>query len=522
MTGEKVEDVLIIGAGPTGLSLAITLRQHGIPVRIVDRAMQASSVSKALAVWSASLEALQGMNVIDEFLRHGKRLNALCIGDGSRQLARMEVGDGIDSPFPFPLLLPQSETERLLGARLAALGVTVERGVELTGLAQDESGVTATLAHGGDLSETVLCRYLVGCDGARSAVRQTLDIPFDGYTEPQTFLLGDVRIDGGGLDRNNIYLWWGRGGTVALFPFEGDTWRLFAMREGDETGNTNPALEELQGLADRHGPRGMRLRDPSWLSVFRVNERVVARYRVGRCFLAGAAAHIHSPAGGQGMNTGIQDAVNLGWKLAHALKGIGDPDLLLDSYEPERRAVALNVVKAAGRKQHLAFSSGTATRILKDIAVSVLGNLPVVQKQLQIELSETEIVYHDGPLVGLGAPPRHPNRTEVGARARDAMVTLAGETQPLWPKLSATRHTLLIFEDSGSPIDIASVEDCAYDRLTILRPAAESDHQRQVRQRYHQRGPGWLLVRPDRVVAARGNGRDLTALNRYLDRVVRP
>lgn len=521
MSAEKIEDVLIVGAGPTGLSLAITLRCYGIPVRIIDRALQPSSVSKALAIWSASLEAMQGMGVIDDFLRDGARLNALCIGDGSRQLARMEIGDGIDSPFPFPLLLPQSETERLLTVRLSALGVTVERGVELTGLSQDDSVVTAILDKTGR-TEVVRARYLVGCDGARSVVRGALGIPFEGSTEPQTFLLGDVRIDGGGLDHKNIYLWWRRGGTVALFPFEEDTWRIFAMRENDSAADVPPTLDELQGHADRYGPPGMRLRDPSWLSAFKINERVAARYRVGRCFLAGDAAHVHSPAGGQGMNTGIQDAVNLGWKLAYALAGIGDPTLLLDSYEPERRAIAQNVVKAAKQKLHLAFSKGAGTRIVKDIAVSLLGNLSVVQKRLQIELSETEIVYRNGPLVALGAPPRSPGRTDVGARARDAILTVGGKDQPLWPLLSESRHTLLLFEDAGSPIAAPEATDLADKHLSVLRITPENDPKKQVRARYRQRGPGWVVIRPDQVVAARGDGADLTALNSYLDRVLRP
>jgi 2-polyprenyl-6-methoxyphenol hydroxylase-like FAD-dependent oxidoreductase len=520
MSAEKIEDVLIVGAGPTGLSLAITLRCYGIPVRIIDRALQPSSVSKALAIWSASLEAMQGMGVIDDFLRDGARLNALCIGDGSRQLARMEIGDGIDSPFPFPLLLPQSETERLLTVRLSALGVTVERGVELTGVSQDDSVVTAILDKTGR-TEVVRARYLVGCDGARSVVRGALGIPFEGSTEPQTFLLGDVRIDGGGLDHKNIYLWWRRGGTVALFPFEEETWRIFAMRENDSAADVLPTLDELQGHADRYGPPGMRLRDPSWLSAFKINERVATRYRVGRCFLAGDAAHVHSPAGGQGMNTGIQDAVNLGWKLAYALAGIGDPHLLLDSYEPERRAIAQNVVKAAEQKLHLAFSKGAATRIVKDIAVSLLGNLSVVQKRLQIELSETEIVYRNGPLVALGAPPRRPGRTDVGARARDAILTVGGKDQPLWPLLSESRHTLLLFEDAGSPIAAPEATDLADKQLSVLRVTPENDPKKQVRARYGQRGPGWVLIRPDQVVAARGDGADLTALNSYLDRVLR-
>ncbi len=521
MSGEKIEDVLIVGAGPTGLSLAITLRRYGIPVRIIDRAMQPSSVSKALAIWSASLEAMQGMGVIDEFLRDGARLNALCIGDGVRQLARMEVGEGIDSPFPFPLLIPQSETERLLNVRLSALGVTIERGVELSGLTQDEDGATATLDHANGRTEVARARYLVGCDGARSEVRRALDIPFEGSTEPQTFLLGDVRIDGGGLDHKNIYLWWRRGGTVALFPFEEETWRIFAMRDNDAASDIPPTVDELQSHADRYGPPGMRLRDPSWLSAFKINERVAARYRVGRCFLAGDAAHVHSPAGGQGMNTGIQDAVNLGWKLAHALQGVGDPKLLLESYEPERRAIARDVVKAAEQKLHLAFSSGAAMRIVKDIAVSVFGNLPIVQKRLQVELSETEIVYREGPLVALGVPPRIPRRTEVGARARDAILTIGGQDRPLWPLLSESRHTLLLFEDAGSEIDTTKLGQTD-EHLAVLRLTAENDPDKQARERYHLRGAGWVLIRPDQVIAARGVGSDFTLLNRYLDCVLRP
>src|SRR5690349_18785512 len=224
MSVENAAEVLIVGAGPTGLSLAITLRRYGIPVRIIDRNAQPSTVSKALALWSASLEALQGMGVVDRFVQEGQRLNALCVGEGDRRLATLAVGEGIDSAFPFPLLLPQSRTEALLTARLAELGVSIERSVELAGLAQDPSGVTATLRHADGHAEVIRTRYLAGCDGARSAVRQTLDIQFEGYTEPQTFLLADVKIDGGSLDHRSIYLWWHNGGTVAMFPFGNEVW----------------------------------------------------------------------------------------------------------------------------------------------------------------------------------------------------------------------------------------------------------------------------------------------------------
>jgi 2-polyprenyl-6-methoxyphenol hydroxylase-like FAD-dependent oxidoreductase len=511
--------ILIAGAGPTGLSLAITLRRYGVPVRIIDRATTPTAVSKALAVWSGSLEALAGMGVIGDFLAAGQRLHALKVGDAGHELASLAVGEGIDSPYPFPLLLPQSRTEQILGARLSALGTAIERGTELVGIAQDSDCVRATLKHADGRSEEARARYLVGCDGARSAVRETLGIAFEGYTEPETFLLGDVLIDGGGIDHRSIYLWWHGGGTIALFPFGGNVWRVFAKR-GEDGGTEPPVLAELQQHIDRHGPPGLRLRDPSWLSAFRINERLAARYRVGRCFIAGDAAHIHSPAGGQGMNTGIQDAVNLGWKLAYVLNGIGDAELLLASYEAERRPIAHDVVAAAAQKQHAAFGQGYLNHVVKDIAISIFGNIPAVQRKLQVELSETEIVYRGGPLVALGDPPRRPGRADVGGRARDAHLRDGAATSgPLWTSLSEPRHSLLVFEQRERPIRFNGLAQAAGDRLQIIRLDAEANQ--EARARYHLRGSGWVLIRPDQVVAARGDGDQLATLNRYVDRVLR-
>ena len=254
---------------------------------------------------------------------------------------------------------------------MSALGVAIERNVELVGLAHDASGVTASLRHADGTIESIRTKYLAGCDGARSAVRQALEIVFEGYTEPQTFLLADVKIAGGDLDHRSIYLWWHNGGTVAMFPFGQEVWRIFSMRGEDSPKGDEPAtLEEMQRCVDRYGPRGLNIHDPSWLSIFRINERLAARYRVGRCFLAGDAAHIHSPAGGQGMNTGIQDAVNLGWKLAYALNGAGNAEVLLDSYEAERRPIARAVIAAAAQKQHLSFGASKLTSKVRNMAVS--------------------------------------------------------------------------------------------------------------------------------------------------------
>lgn len=521
MTSASPLPVLVSGAGPTGLTLALTLRHHGIKVRLIDRAPATASVSKALAVWSGSLEALAGLGVVERFLAAGARLDALRVGDGRRELAALKVGEGIDSPYPFPLLLPQSTSEAILAERGAELGVTVERGVELVGFEQDDAGVEATLKHQDGALETVRASFLVGADGARSFVRQTLGVAFEGYTEPQTYLLGDVEIEGG-LDHRSIYVWWHGGGTVALFPFGDVTWRMFAVRP--QEGDAQPSVAELQEHMDRHGPPGMRLHSPTWLSAFRINERLAAHYRQGHVFLAGDAAHIHSPAGGQGMNTGMQDAVNLGWKLAAVLLGRGDAELLLDSYEAERRPTARAVIAGAAQKLHAAFSGGTVSRILRDVAVTVIGNIPAAQRALQVELSETEVTYREGPLVALGDPPERPRRTDVGSRARDARFRdpeSAAERQ-LWDVLAGPRHTLLVFEESPGALPLDGLADRRGEGLVTLRLDRQSDPDGAARTRYHAPSPGWVLVRPDQVVAARGGAQDLPRLANYLDRVLGP
>ena len=526
MTTASELPVLISGAGPTGLTLALTLRRYGVPVRLIDRALAPTMVSKALAVWSGSLEALAGLGVMDKFIAASKRLNAVRIGDGRRQLAALQVGDGIDSPYPYPLLLPQRVTEAILAERGAELGVTVERGVELVAFTQDASGVTATLHHQNGGLETIRAAFLVGADGARSFVRQSLGIDFEGYTEPQTYLLGDVKIDGD-LDHQSIYVWWHGGGTVALFPFEETTWRIFAERPNN--GGASPSdsactLEELQSHMTRHGPPNAKLYDPTWLSVFRINERLATRYRKGRVFLAGDATHVHSPAGGQGMNTGIQDAINLGWKLAAVLRDRGETDLLLDSYEAERRPVARAVIAGAAQKLHASFASSGIARVLRDIAVSVVGNIPAAQRALQIELSETEIAYHDGPLVSIGEQPRRWRRTDVGSRARDARFNEreTGAKTSLWPVLCGPHHTLLVFEEADRPLPLGDMADASGRAIVVLRLGPENDLDGDIRERYHVSPPGWVLIRPDQVVAARGGVGDLARLANYLDRVLKP
>ncbi|WP_277186456.1 FAD-dependent monooxygenase [Caballeronia sp. BR00000012568055] len=517
--------VLIVGAGPTGLTLALTLRRHGIAARVIDKLPETANLSKALAVWPASLEVLSGLGVGAEFANASVPLKAVVFGDGTERLARISMEDGIDSAHPQPILLPQSQTEGILAARYTQMGGVVQRGVELTGLVEQADTVDVTLRHADGRIETTNAAWVIGADGAKSAVRHALGIEFEGDTEHEGYWLGDVHIDGAELDAHSIHIWWHDGGTVALFPFEDGVWRVISRRHVDKAHEQNddpPTLDQLQEQMTRHGPPGGRLSEPGWLSTFRINERLAARFRgSARVFLAGDAAHIHSPAGGQGMNTGIQDAANLGWKLAYVLQGRGHQATLLDSYEAERRPVARDVIANATRMLHVGMAPHPVARVVRDAAVRLIDHMPALQARLRTEMSETDITYHDGPLVALGETSRHPSRGHTGTRALDIRWTdRSGEEHSLWPLLSE-RHTLLAFGDgvvSRAVECVAPYEDAV--ATVTLGSSLDMDH--AARHRYGFDDAGWVLIRPDQVIALRGTDADITALERYLAMVIAP
>lgn len=497
--------VLIVGAGPAGLSLALALSRLGVSFRIIDRLGAPAPVSKALAVWSGSLEAFAALGVVDDFIAAGIRLQDLHMGDGGHEVARMPIAEGVDSAFPFTLILPQSRTEAILTRHLEVAGHAIEREVELLNVTEIGDTVRATLRRPDGRTETLDVPFLVGCDGARSLVRHTLGIAFEGYTEPQTFILSDTRIDGA-LDPSSIYIWWSAKGSVAIFPVEGGIWRTFALRD-EPAHDDPPTLEEIQSHLETCGPPGLKAHSPTWLSAFRVNERLAASYRRGHIFLAGDAAHIHSPAGGQGMNTGIQDAVNLAWKIAAVLAGRGNAEALLSSYEAERRPVAREVVAAAARTMHLGIvAHGEATRLVRDAVISIASRIPAVRRKIQGAMSETRIAYEAGPLHDAVHRLAGSGRPHVGERARE----VTGGEGSLWRRFSVARHTLLLFgavQDNAAVRAVAQAMDGAVDVVEIASIGAA--------ERYGLAGPGWVLVRPDQFIAARGGSGEIAAFTAY-------
>jgi 2-polyprenyl-6-methoxyphenol hydroxylase-like FAD-dependent oxidoreductase len=412
---------LLVGAGPVGLAMAAELKRYGVAMRVIDKAANRSDKSKALVVWSRTLELFDRMGCGDAFLAVGRRMRGGAISGGGKRLAHFEFA-GLDSPHPYALTIAQSDTERLLAEHLGRLGGQVERAVELVDFSQLADGVRARLRHAGGAEEIVECDWLLGCDGAHSSVRHGLGMEFSGVTEASDFWLADVQLSGHGVPTDEIVLYWHRDGILAIFPFPPDRVRIIGdLGPGAGDGDRpDPTLVEVQRLLDERGPGGLAASDPVWLANFRVNERKIAEYRDRRVFLAGDAAHIHSPAGGQGMNTGIQDACNLSWKLALVCRGIGASGPLLDSYSGERSAVGDLVLKNAARLTHVAILRNPLGQIVRNSLVSLLGEMPAVQRRMAATFAELDIAYPDSPL----------NRTIAGAPSGHGLPK-PGERAPL-------------------------------------------------------------------------------------------
>src|SRR5262245_22910697 len=405
--------VLIAGAGPVGLTMANELARYGIGVRIVDTAAERTDKSKALVLWSRTLELFDHAGYVEPFLAAGIACHGAQFSNGHNVIANVKLA-GIDTVYPYALMIPQSETEGILEEQLAKRGVKVERTVTLQSFSEQGNQVKAVLRKANGESETLTADWLLGCDGAHSTVRHGLGFAFEGTTQPSDWYLADGMISG--LEpRDSLHLFWHRDGILAFFPIGGGRWRVIgdlgpAKSEGH---HPDPPLSEVQALITDRGTPGIIVKDPYWLAAFRINERKVSNYGRGHIFLAGDAAHIHSPARGQGMNTGMQDAFNLTWKLAQVIGGVAKP-ALLDSYSVERSAVGEMVLRNAGRLTDMAIMRNPALQALPNTVVKVALGFPEVRHLMSDTMSELNIGYPESPLTVSGTHGAH--STKAGNR----------------------------------------------------------------------------------------------------------
>ena len=368
-------DVLIVGAGPTGLTLAASLLLNGVSVMLVDRQAAGANTSRAAGVNARTLEVLERIDVTRRLVKEGVEAPRFTIRDRARTLLTVDFS-GLVTDYPFTLLVPQSTTERLLLDRVRELGGDVTRPAVLTTVAQDDRGVTATFASG----DTVRASYLVGADGMHSTVREQAGIRFSGGAYEHSFVLADARLRGD-APTDEVRLFWASEGLTVVAPLPDGAFRIVApVDDAPEV----PSADFVQGLLDARGPGGITVTDVTWGSRFRIHHRVADTYRAGRILLAGDAAHVHSPAGGQGMNLGIQDAVVLADALAAVLDG--GPDTLLDAYSASRRPIAEQVVELTDRLTRLA-TMPRPLRPIRNAVLRVAGRTAPVTRALSSRLS---------------------------------------------------------------------------------------------------------------------------------------
>ena len=387
-------DVLIVGAGPTGLTTAIELARRNINVRIIERRTEPSTRSKALVVHARTLEFMDILGIADEMVSRGYTSPGIDFSSSSEKPLRASMY-GLDTRFPFILVLPQAETEAILERRLNDFGVEVEREQTLTNFSETEEGILSTVECNDNTLE-IQSRYLVGADGSRSVVRKTLGLPFEGLSYSWTAFLGDVWLEGhhaeGGTEQHS-----NDRGLAFIVPFDDGSHRIVTIDRKYQSNKDTRELkiEELQESISAILEKPVQLSEPKWLTRWGASLRQAPQYRVGRVFMGGDAVHTHSPAGGQGLNTGIGDAFNLGWKLALAVEGTA-PKTILDTYNNERHAIGAKVLRTSDFLLKSLLIRQPILRTLRTLLFQLLIPLPPVQRNLAFNLSGLGINYDTG------------------------------------------------------------------------------------------------------------------------------
>jgi 2-polyprenyl-6-methoxyphenol hydroxylase-like FAD-dependent oxidoreductase len=376
--------VVVVGAGPTGLSLAATLAAAGVDHVLVDNQQEGANTSRATVVHAATMEALEDLKVTDRMIAEGLRAERFVVRTGKRRLLGTEFAT-LPSRYPFALLISQARTEALLLERLRELGGEVHRpwSFESSREEADGSGLVVTVTDQDGVKEEIRTAYLAGTDGMHSPVRTQSGVGYDGATNDEMFILADVRLTDSRVAPDEVSLYFGKEGIVVVMPLPDDVCRVVGtVEEAPEL----PGIAEIQHLVDHRGPVGGlgRVDEIVWSSRFRVHHKLAHHYRAGRVLLAGDAAHVHSPAGGQGMNTGILDGLELGVALTQVLEGA--EDRVLDEYAARRHAVAGQVVTAAGlmvRNAHLP----APLRPVRNVAMRLADRVPAVRSKMALRFS---------------------------------------------------------------------------------------------------------------------------------------
>jgi 2-polyprenyl-6-methoxyphenol hydroxylase-like FAD-dependent oxidoreductase len=510
-------DVLVVGAGPTGLMLANQLVRRGVRVVIADRQSGPSLQTRALGVQARTLEIYAKLGIVDQALELGKRGTGANIWAQGRTMARVPLGEAGRNvtPYPFILILGQDDNERIMGDKLRDLGVSVQWNTELVGLEQESGGVTATLKLPGGTNRKILAAWVAGCDGARSSVRELSGITFPGAPYEHVFFVADTEVTGSMVpDEVNVYLW--REGFHLLFPMRGkDHWRIVGILPPTWRDRDDVEFEAVIPSLRNEAGAGLAFKRCTWFSTYRIHHRSAARFRDRRCFVLGDAAHIHSPVGAQGMNTGLQDAYNLAWKLALVVNDRAEA-ALLDSYEEERVPVARRLLNTTDRAFRLVVSDSRLAGLLRTMILARIAAFAMSYERIQRVafrvVSQTGIHYRKSSLSksldGLsGSAPRAGDRfpwLRLKLRAN-------GSVEDLFEKLDDTQFNLIVIGQSLPPAGTMNLGDLL--RIHVI-PADPVNDVELARTRIPQ--PSFYLVRPDGHVGLCGVRLDVAAVKRYV------
>ena len=533
-------NILVVGAGPTGLTMAAVLARYGLTPRVIDKAVvPPADRSRAIVLQARTLELFDDLGIVKEVL--GEALVVASANVFTQKGGRGTITikpEWIDSLYGRFVTLPQDETERILGGLVERSGVTVERGVELTGIEEGAESATAILTHADGTVERVAADYILGCDGAHSAVRHHAGIPFPGSTYPDECLLGDVEMRWR-LPDEQLSICPAQDGVLLAFPLPGrHHFRIIMIlpATADPESRTLEREEFLAQLRRMVPPVAGVVDEPTviesrWLTRYRLHSRGVPIYRKGRAFVAGDAAHIHSPAGAQGMNTGIQDSYNLAWKLALVVRGVMSPSIL-DTYQEERHRVGEHLLKSTDRMFAMLAGGGRlglfVRRFMPALGVRVVG-FPIIGKRIARFVSQTGIRYRDSALSteahGAGRLPRH--APHAGDRAPDVEL---GYMRRISDLLRGPQHTLLLFGGRSTALierfsELAREVSARYGDLVrpiVLRlpnaqpPRGEIDDNGAAHDRYGADPGAIYLVRPDGYISFRGAETDTEVLRTML------
>jgi 2-polyprenyl-6-methoxyphenol hydroxylase-like FAD-dependent oxidoreductase len=506
-------DVIIVGAGPTGLSLACQLIRYGVDFVIIDKKEKITPYSKAIGVQARTLEIYEQIGLADELIKQGTRAEKLRLAVGGKirgEVKFKNIGEDLSS-YPFLLIVEQSLHEHILDNFVKTGGKEVSWETKLESFTQNESGVKAIVRNADGMTETIEAKFLVGCDGAKSYVRHTLDLDFEGSTFGRLFYVADVQIDWD-FSHDAMMICLAQSTITAFFPLPGEKrYRIVGtFPENEDRREGDILYEEIEKQIIQDTQLKLDIYNVNWFSVYRVHTRRVNRFSRGRCFLAGDSAHVHTPAGGQGMNTGIQDGYNLAWKLAHVLRGNSDFGLL-ETYNEERLANAKRLLQTTDRVFDFGASEDPfvaffRTRIFPYIANFAIG-LKSVQNFIYPIVSQIGINYRKSPL--------SENHGILRVKAGDRMPYFKIDEKSIYEKLKAPKFHLLAFSDGQNPLPNFTPD------ITVNVDVHDLSLVPQIAKIFGSDKSFVVLLRPDNYIGFISQDLDLELLRNYLKKLMK-